>query len=135
MKNLARFVAGAFLALLLLSLIAPLVDAASASTRFQSPGSRVLDRSLQVVPNSGTDISTTDSEIYQITLANNTGSACTFTLSDKQSSPKSVMTAVSVAANTTYVIAWPEGLYMYGGITWSSGTSSCLTAGIKALRK
>lgn len=135
MKNLMRLIAGIFLAGMLLSIIAPLVDAASASTRFQSPGTRVLDRALQTVPDTPTALSTTDTEIFQLTLGNTTASACTFTMADRATSAKTVMAAVSIAANTTYVLAFPEGLYMSNGITWSSGTASCLTAGIKALRK
>lgn len=135
MKNLMRLIAGIFLVGMLLSIIAPLVDAASASTRFQSPGTRVLDRALQAVPSSPTALTTTDTEIYQISIGNTTAGACTFTLADRATSAKTIMGSVSIAANTTYVIAFPEGLFMSNGITWSSDTGSCLTAGIKALRK
>lgn len=130
-----RFMGAALLGLLLLSLIMPLLEAASNSTKFSAPGTRQLSRAIQVVPNSDTDVSTTHTEIYQINVANVTASACTFTVKDKQSTARYLIDEASIAANTTYVIAWPEGAWMENGFSWSSGTASCLEASIKALRK
>lgn len=135
MNKPLRFLGAMLLTIALISILAPLLEAASASTRFQSPGTRVISRGLQVVPDSATSLSTTDTELYQITLGNTTGSACTFTLADRATSAKTIMTAVSIAANTTYVIAWPEGMFMSNGVTWSTGTTSCLVAGVKGLMK
>lgn len=130
-----KFMGAALLGLLLLSLIMPLLEAASNSTKFSAPGTRQLSRAIQVVPNSDTDVSTTHTEIYQINVANVTASACTFTVKDKQSTARYLIDEASIAANTTYVIAWPEGAWMENGFSWSSGTASCLEASIKALRK
>lgn len=130
-----KFMGAALLGLLLLSLVAPFLVAASNSTKFSAPGTRQLSRAIQVVPDSDTDVSTTHTEIYQINVANVTASACTFTVKDKQSTARYLIDAASIAANTTYVIAWPEGAWMENGFSWSSGTASCLEASIKALRK
>lgn len=135
MNKTFKFLGAVILVIVLISILAPILEAASASTRFASPGTRVIDRTLTLVPAVATDLSTTDTEIYQITVANTTGSACTFTLSDRQASAKTILPAVSIAANTAYVLEWAEGLYMSNGVTWSTGTASCLTAGVKALRK
>lgn len=135
MGRLLRFMGAALLGLLLLSIVAPLIEGASNSTRFNPPGSRQLSRSITVVPNSDTDVSTTDTEIYQINVANVTASACTFSVLDNQATPRYLISEASIAAHTTYVIAWTEGAYMEDGFSWSSGTASCLQASVKAIRK
>ena len=135
MSRLLRFIGAALLSLLLLALLAPVIEGASNSTKFTAPGTRQLSRAIQVIPNSDTDVSTTDTEIYQITVVNTTAGACTFTVKDKQATARFLIDEASIAANTTYVIAWPEGAYMEDGFSWSSGTASCLQAGIKAIRK
>jgi two-component sensor histidine kinase len=113
----------------------PLLEAASNSTKFAAPGTRQLSRAIQLVPSSDTDVATTDTEIYQINLANITGAACTFTVKDKQATARYLIASANVAANTTYVIVWPEGAYMEDGFSWSSDTASCLQASVKALMK
>lgn len=135
MGRLLRLMGAALLGSLLLSIVAPFLVAASNSTKFTAPGTRQLSRAIQVVPNSDTDVSTTDTEIYQITVTNVTGGACTFTVQDNQATSRYLVYQASIAAATTYVLVWPEGAYMEDGFSWSSNTSSCLQAGIKALRK
>jgi hypothetical protein len=125
----------ALLGLLLLAIVAPFLVAASNSTKFTAPGTRQLSRLIQVVPNSDTDVSTTDTEIYQLSVTNVTGGACTLTVKDKQATARYLINAASIAAATTYVIVWPEGAWMEDGFSWSSDTSSCLQANVKALRK
>jgi hypothetical protein len=133
--TIKQTLATALLAVALLPYTTSVVYGASLSTRFTPPGFTVVSKALQTVPDSPTAVTTTDTEIYQITLGNTTGGACTFTLADRATSAKTIMSSVSVAANYTYVIVWPEGMFMDEGFTWSSGTASCLTAGVKALKK
>lgn len=135
MGRLLRFMGAALLGLLLLAIVAPFLVAASNSTKFTAPGTRQLSRLIQVVPNSNTDVSTTDTEIYQLSVTNVTGGACTLTVKDKQATARYLINAASIAAATTYVIVWPEGAWMEDGFSWSSDTSSCLQANVKALRK
>lgn len=135
MDRTIKFLGAALLSVLLFSLLIPIIEGASNSTRFTPPGRTQLSMSLQVVPDSTTDLSTTDTDIYQLTVTNTTGSACTLTITDKQASVKSLLDAVSIAAHTTYVIAWPEGAFMDDGVSWSAGTASCLHASIKAMKK
>lgn len=130
-----KFMGAALLGLLLLSLVVPLLEAASNSTKFSAPGTRQLSRIIQEVPNSDTEVTTTDTEIYQISVANITGVACTFSILDRQATPRYLLADTSIAANTTYVIVWPEGAFMSSGFSWSSSTSECLYASVKALRK
>lgn len=62
----------------------------------------------QAVPTSSTPVVTVDAYLQTVTVTNTSGSAVSFTLADRQGSPVAVMAAVSIAANTTYVIAFPS---------------------------
>lgn len=92
---------------------------ASNSSRRSYP-QKTLTQGLQAVPSSPADLSTVDSWIFQITVSNNTGSGITFVVSDKQASPLDLLN-ITVAANSTNVIPFAEGIKMIGGITWDSG--------------
>lgn len=100
------------------------------STTQRSSPQREITAGLQSVPNTPTDVTTTDSVIFQITVANTTGGAVTFTVTDKATSPKTLLPTVSIAANTAYVAVFPSGVWMTGGISWSASAASSLTAEI-----
>lgn len=91
-------------------------------------------QALAVVPNSATDLSTTDSIIYQIVIANMTSGAITITITDKNTTPLDLMKAVSIAAFTTPVVAFPEGVLMKGGINWVASGASSLNGQIFGLK-
>lgn len=96
--------------------------------RFEIPGG------LSVVPNSATDVTTTDSYILQITVTNTTGGAVTFTVTDKASSAKTLVPAISIPANTLLIMSWPDGVKMTGGISWTAGSATSLHAEIYGFR-
>ena len=78
----------------------------------------------QSVPTSTTTVTGVDAYLKQITVTNTTGSPVTFTLADKQASPVAVLSAVSIAANTTYVIRFADTPYWCpGGFTVAAGGS------------
>lgn len=106
---------------------------ASGSSKFTNGGTLALNEDLQTVPDTTTDLSTKDTWIFQLTIVNTTAGTVTFVMADKATSPKTLM-SVTIAANTTYIIAFPEGQKMKGGITWFSGTVGALNASIKAKR-
>lgn len=136
MERFQKTIIFALLILLGISLInspIPVAMGASNSTKF-NVGNINMSQALQVVPDSTTSVSTTDTWIFQITVANTTGSAVTFTVQDRAGSPKSLISAVSIAANTTYVMAFPEGVLMDDGFTWSASTASALHASVNARR-
>jgi hypothetical protein len=81
---------------------------------------------LQIPPSSATDLTTKDTVIYQLVVANTTGSSATLTINDKQGSPLSLLSAVSFAANGTTVLNFNEGVRMLGGVRWSQGTANAL---------
>lgn len=121
------------LGLISFSELAPPLYAASRST-LNTFSRRQLSQALQVVPNSATDLTTSDTWIFQLTITNVTGTAATITLTDKNTSPLDLMKTISIPANTIVVIAWPEGQLMKGGINWVSGTASALNASLVAFQ-
>ena len=128
-----KFLSVILVAWIVLNQSAPFVYAASNSTKITFPKTQV--NSLpQVVPDVSTAVSTTDTYIFQITAANVTASAVTFTVTDRQTVPLDLLKSVSIAANTTYVIAFPEGVKMKNGFTWISGTTSALNGSVVAFK-
>ena len=119
--------------LILLFLFPGGLKSASNSTKVTF-GRTLLSTDLQTVPDSSTALSASDTWIFQIVVTNTTGTAATFTMTDRASSPKTLLPAVSIAANTTYIIPFPEGQKMKGGILWLTGTTSALTASIVAFK-
>jgi len=97
-------------------------------THLRSIPLKEITAGLRTVPNVAADLTTTDSVIFQISLANISAGAVTLTIKDRAGSPKSLMEAVSIAANTTYVIAFPEGVWMTGGINWVASAANSLNA-------
>lgn len=106
----------------------------SGTTIFPKP-QRQIARGYQTVPSSLTDVTTTNTVIYQLTVANKTGTAATLLIQDRQGTSKTIIPTVSIAANTVYVIAWPEGTYCTGGMKWQAGTGSALDAEIVAVQQ
>jgi hypothetical protein len=108
----------------------PLVWGASGSTKWPAGSKRY--QTTTVVPSSLTDLLTTNAQVYQISVANTTASACTLLVKDRQASAKTILPTVSISGNTTYVISWPEGFWAPSGVQWQAGTGSCLEAQVKA---
>ncbi len=96
---------------------------------------REIPSGLSTVPSTLTDVTTSDSWLFQITVANKTAGTVTLTVQDKASPAKSLLSAVSITANTTYVIAIPEGVKMTGGIAWQASAGNSLDAEIKGYYK
>lgn len=107
---------------------------ASLSSQNWSPYKNSISEAIQVVPTDATDLTTTDTRIYQLSVCNTTAGALTITIKDKQATPRNVLTAVSIAANTAYILAWPEGLFCDDGVNWiasGSGLEASVTAWYK----
>jgi hypothetical protein len=65
----------------------------------------------QAVPTSLTVVSVADSYLKSITVTNTTASAVTFTV--QTAGGVAILSAVSIAANTTYIVSWPDGQLFY----------------------
>ena len=85
------------------------------------PGAGTWEAPLQAVPTSLTAVASIQAWLYQVHVNNTTGGAITFTLQDAQGTPVAGLSAVSIAANQAYVMAWPVGLPMNGGFGVTSG--------------
>ena len=73
---------------------------------------------IQLVPAVAADLATKDAMLWQLNVVNTTAGALTITMTDKQATPRYILPAVSIAANTAYVVSWPEGLFCDDGINW-----------------
>ncbi len=89
-----------------------------------------LSSALQIVPNAATDVIALTSWVFQIVVANVTGGAVTLQILDKAASPLQLVPTVSLAANSSTVWNFPEGVKMTGGIRWVAGAATSLHASI-----
>ena len=107
---------------------------ASLSSQNWAPYKNSVSEAIQAVPTGATDLTTTDTRLYQLSIANTTAGALTITIKDLQASAKNLCTAVSIAANTTYILSWPEGVFLDDGMNWiasGSGLEASVTAWYK----
>lgn len=71
----------------------------------------------QAVPTSTTVVAAKDAYIKSVTVANTTSGALMVSLCDRQTTPVCALTAVSIGANTTYIVTWPTLYWAPGGFT------------------
>lgn len=128
--NMTKKILHVILAWALFLNLTPIAFSDSGTTRSTFSRNHQLASEEQVVPSSATDVATTDTWIFQITITNVTASAATITMTDKATVPLDFLKTVSIAANTTYVIVFPEGKKFKNGLTWVSGTASALNASL-----
>jgi hypothetical protein len=83
----------------------------------QTVGANDVQIKPMAVPTSIAAIATQDAYLKTVTVTNTTSGALTFTLADRQASPIAVLAAVSVGANTTYVIVFPSPYWCPSGFT------------------
>lgn len=84
---------------------------------------REISSGLQAVPTSATDLATADAYILQIVVNNTGASSQTITISDKQGTPRDLLTAVAIDPGVPAVLVFPQGVRMKSGVRWSaSGT-------------
>ena len=77
----------------------------------------------------GTDNQTNqDCWVDQITLSNITGGAITVTITDNQTAVLSLLTAVSLAANSTTLLVFPGGLFFDGGMLINASGTAAIQA-------
>lgn len=107
----------------------------SASTIRKGTYGRSIDPKLQVVPNSSTDLTTTDTLLYSMYITNVTGGTVTLTVQDKQSSAKYLLNAVSIGAHQTLTAEWLDGLLCPGGVTWVASAADALHAAVTGTYK
>lgn len=92
---------------------------ASNSSRRSAP-QRTLPEGFSAVPTSPTDVIAKDAIVWQIVVGNPTNGNITFSVSDKQSSPKNPINE-TVTANSMQLMSFGEGVKFLGGINWTAG--------------
>ncbi len=90
-----------------------------------------VTRGLQVVPAAATDVVAHTAWVYQLVISNIHTSAVTILVKDKAGTPLTLLSR-SIAASTTEIYSFPEGVKMSGGINWIAGTADKLHAEVAA---
>lgn len=113
-------------ALLLLAL--SLVLSAQTATAPPAIG-QPWQQAIGFVPNTSTAVTTSNSFLQFLYLANATSSTVTVTLTDNSTACSSgactIWPTVSIAANSVYVASL-GGMYVTGGVKWSAGTATAV---------
>lgn len=96
---------------------------------------KAVTQGLQVVPNTTTILTTTDTMVFQIVVSNVSGGAATFRVRDKQGTPLILIPVISIATATHQIYDYPQGVLLKGGMDWESNTASALNAEVVATYK
>jgi len=79
--------------------------------------SGVMNIAPKAAPTSLTQVTPYDAMLFGVTVTNTTAGALTFTLQSRDASPIAFLSAVSIPANSSYVVAIPFGLWMVRGFS------------------
>jgi hypothetical protein len=135
MSTFRRFFAPILAVLLIVVL--PLVAATSFKTGFNFGDPSYHPSYTETVPNLipavAENLWSMDVWLEEITLTNVTDVAQTVTISDRQSTPRSVLSQVQVDARTTYVIRF-AARYCPGGVSWVAPDASSIVGYIRGKR-
>ena len=77
-----------------------------------------VSRLIVPVPTVAADVFAKDGQMFQISITNGTAGDLTITVLDKQGTPRGVMRATTVKANSTVSFNWDEGITLSGGMNW-----------------
>ena len=85
----------------------------------------------QLVPAALTDLHNDgDFHVTEMTFSNQSGSAVTILVQDKQTTPAVLIPTVSLpasgTANSVMTVDFPEGALCVGGVSWQAGTGSAV---------
>ncbi len=108
---------------MLLILAALALFAASPTIYQPTEGSGLVQIKPQAVPTSTTAVATSDAWLQGLTITNTSGGALTVTVASRESSPVALLEAVSIAANTTYIVSLPYGHWLPSGFTIAASGS------------
>ena len=107
----------------------------SASTIRKGTYGRSIDPKLQVVPDSSTDLTTTDTLLYSMYVTNVTGGTVTLTVQDKQDTPLSLLNELSIGAHQSLSAEFLDGIVCPGGVTWVASVADALHAAVTGTYK
>jgi hypothetical protein len=95
-------------------------------------GLKYLTRGVRLVPASAADLTTTDTWLYQLSVANKTGGAVTLTVIDQAATPRNVVPVISLPANSVTIMSWPLGIKCTAGLNWVASAADSLEAEVVA---
>jgi hypothetical protein len=98
---------------------------ASNSSRRTSP-QKVVVEGLTTVPLAPTDLTSKNTVLYQIAVANKTASSVALYVKDKQSSAKILIPGVAIAGSGTALFEWQEGVLMLDGVNYNASAANAL---------
>ncbi len=94
------------------------------------PGSRYFDCDPALIPAVAADLLAESCWLEEVVLSNVTGAAVTVTIKDKQSTPRSLCEALSVAANSVTILRF-AGRYCPGGLNWVAGSANAIVGSVR----
>lgn len=89
----------------------------------RSVGQKEIGNGIAAISTNSTAVTTTDTWVKQIVVANTTGGAVTLLVTDGQGSPVTLVPTVSLAANTLYVTVFPDYVKLTSGVKWQAGSA------------
>lgn len=90
---------------------------------------------LQVVPDSATALSSSDTLLYSMYVSNVTGSTVALTVLDGQSTPREVVPTTNIGPHQILSAEWLDGLVCPGGVTWSATVADSLQAAVTGTKR
>jgi hypothetical protein len=125
----------AALSVLLMVGLGWLYAATVTAPQFESmPGNvNIQETTPGLIPAVDTDVYAKNIWLSEITLTNTSAGAVTVTVQDKQATPRAVLSAVSVAAHTTYVIQF-SARYCPNGVSWSASSGTAVVGYLRGKR-
>lgn len=138
MSRTLRLVLACLIPVVLLALWGGAIALAQYPWAFSNPPRTLWESGPAYVPTSTADVSTSTSSVDFITLSNVTGTAATVTITDASTNCASgvcpFLQAVSIAANTTYVLEMRGGRRFPSGVKWAAGTESAIVGYIRGVK-
>jgi hypothetical protein len=131
MKNLALILL--FITSLFGQVPVKIVDGNGVAVNVGSAGSSTT-YAMQAVPNSSTALVSSTFKVQTIFCANITAGAVTLTITDNQGSPVTYVPAVSMAANSIFMINSVTGLTFTSGLKWSASASTSIYCQVEGVR-
>lgn len=92
-----------------------------------------VDPELQVVPDSATALTSTNTLLYSMYVSNTTASTVTFLVVDGNG--REIVPTVDIPSHSILSAEWLDGIVAPGGLTWTAGTASALQAAVTATYK
>jgi hypothetical protein len=92
-----------------------------------------VENTPELIPAESASLWTMDTWLEEITLTNTSDAAVTVTVTDRQSTPRAVLSELSVDAHTTYVIRF-SARYCPSGVAWSASSGTAVVGYVRGKR-